>query len=297
MTAIWSKISRSFISSLLFIVGVLLFMIVVLTKFLFILYEILIPRGLREIVPHTIVWRKYLLYATNILSPPQKMEILEVEEEVEELIIKEEKINKAYPIQRGVGETYDHVLIFLLLIVISIVAIGSTSTDFESLIIGLGLSDLQWYWYVIIIFAFSTMMGILSTITTIFGPVYAIFHRSSLRMVKMGAYSWATIYQKMSDLFALPYIASKASFTYFDAPPISKETFEEFKGNVLGDIDIMRLRVANLIKTSSSSLPVRTRELFTQITDTTSEERLDMNKIADSTSRAFSLLILSLIHI
>jgi len=290
-----NRISRFFLSSLLFIVGVLLFIVVSLTKFLFILYEIFIPRGLREIVPHTIVWRKYLLYATNIFSPPQRMEILEVEEEVEELRIKEEKINKAYPIQRGVGEAYDHALIFLLIIVLSIVTIGSASTDFESffenMLTTLKISDLQWYWYVIIIFAFSTMMGILSTITTIFGPVYAIFHRSSLRMVKMGAYSWATIYQKLSDLFALPYIASKASFTYFDAPPISKETFEEFKGNILGDIDVMRLRVANLIKTSSSSIPVRTRELFTQITDTTSEERLDMNKIADSTSRAFSLLI------
>ncbi|MCK4896221.1 MAG: hypothetical protein KAS47_05390, partial [Candidatus Heimdallarchaeota archaeon] len=237
MKPFWNKIFHFFVNPLLFIVGIVIFILVIVAKFVFLVYETLIPLGLREIVPHLVLWRKYLLYAFNLFAPEEEFDAMEVEEKVHELVGKEDKINKAYPIQRGVGETYDHVLIFALIIVISIVAIGSATTNFDTFINSvlemLGIHGLEWYWYVLIGIVFSTVMGMLSTIATIFGPVYAVFHRSSLRMVQMGAYSWGTIYQKLENLFSLPYIASKASFTFFDAPPISEETFKEFREDVM----------------------------------------------------------------
>ncbi|MCK5304880.1 MAG: hypothetical protein KAJ72_06500, partial [Candidatus Heimdallarchaeota archaeon] len=187
------------------------------------------------------------------------------------------------------------VLIFALIIVVSIVAIGSATTSFDTFVDSvlemLGLSGLEWYWYVLIGIVFSTVMGMLSTIATIFGPVYAVFHRSSLRMVQMGAYSWGTIYQKLENLFSLPYIASKASFTFFDAPPISEETFKEFREDVMGDFGKITSRISSILSSSSISLPVQTRELYKELMSTDLEDRLDMTKITESTSRAFSLLI------
>ncbi|MBY9002008.1 MAG: hypothetical protein KGD64_13905, partial [Candidatus Heimdallarchaeota archaeon] len=295
MNPIWNKIYHFLISPLLFIVGIVLFILVLVAKFIFLLYETLIPRGLREIVPHMILWRKYLLYVSNLFAPQEEFDAMEVEEKVNELISKEDKINKAYPIQRGVGETYDHVLIFALIIIVSIVAIGSATTDFDTFIDTvlemLGISGLEWYWYVLIGIVFSTVMGMLSTIATIFGPVYALFHKSSLRMVQMGAYSWGTIYQKLENLFSLPYIASKASFTFFDAPPISEETFKEFRADVMGEFEKITSRISSILSSSSISLPVQTRLLYREIISTDLEDRLDMTKITDSTSRAFSLLI------
>jgi len=290
-----NKIYHFFVNPFLFIVGIIIFIFVIFAKFVFLLYETLIPRGLREIVPHLILWRKYLLYTSNLFAPQEEFDAIEVEERVYELISKEDKINKAYPIQRGVGETYDHILIFALIIVVSIVAIGSATTNFDTFVNSvlemLGISGLEWYWYIVIGVVFSTVMGMLSTIATIFGPVYAIFHRSSLKMVQMGAYSWGTIYQKLENLLSLPYIASKASFTFFDAPPISEETFKEFREDVLGEFGKITSKISSILNSSSVSLPVQTRELYKELMSTKLEDRLDMTKIADSTSRAFSLLI------
>ncbi len=295
MKPFWNKLYHFFVNPLLFVVGIVIFILVIVVKFVFLVYETLIPRGLREIVPHMVLWRKYLLYVSNLFAPQEEFDAIEVEEKVHELVSKEDKINKAYPIQRGVGETYDHVLIFVLIIVVSIVAIGSATTNFDEFVNDvlelLHISNLEWYGYLLIGVVFSTVMGMLSTIATIFGPVYAIFHKSSLRMVKMGAYSWGTIYQKLENLFSLPYIASKASFTFFDAPPISEETFKEFRKDVMGDFGKITSRVSSILSSSSISLPVQTRELYKELMSTDLEDRLDMTKITESTSRAFSLLI------
>ncbi|MHA1551493.1 MAG: hypothetical protein ACTSQC_06075 [Candidatus Heimdallarchaeaceae archaeon] len=295
MKPFWNKIYHFFVNPILFIVGLVIFILVLVAKFVFLIYETLIPRGLREIVPHMVLWRKYLLYASNLFAPQEEFDAIEVEEKVHELVSKEDKINKAYPIQRGVGETYDHVLIFALIIIVSIVAIGSATTNFDTFVNSvlemLGIQGLEWYWYILIGIVFSTVMGMLSTIATIFGPVYAVFHRSSLRMVQMGAYSWGTIYQKLENLFSLPYIASKASFTFFDAPPISEDTFKEFREDVMGEFGKITSRISSILSSSSVSLPVQTRELYKELMSTDLEDRLDMTKITDATSRAFSLLI------
>ncbi|MCK5141932.1 MAG: hypothetical protein KAQ70_07045, partial [Candidatus Heimdallarchaeota archaeon] len=105
MKPFWKKIYHFFVNPFLFIVGIVIFILVLVAKFVFLIYETLIPRGLREIVPHMVLWRKYLLYASNLFAPQEEFDAIEVEEKVHELVSKEDKINKAYPIQRGVGET------------------------------------------------------------------------------------------------------------------------------------------------------------------------------------------------
>ena len=123
MTISFTKILKSLLLPFMWIIGILLYIVVVLAKVLFILYETLIPRGLRELVPILNLWRKYLVYVSNLFSSPEKIELIKVEEEFDEMIIVEDRINKAYPIQRGVGETYDHVLIIALVIVASLLII------------------------------------------------------------------------------------------------------------------------------------------------------------------------------
>ncbi|MCK4845406.1 MAG: hypothetical protein KAS95_07020, partial [Candidatus Heimdallarchaeota archaeon] len=281
MRTFLNKIYKSALSSLLWLVGLVLFTVVLFAKTLFIINEMLIPRGLRELVPHLNLWRKYFVYTSNLFSTPQQFEIIKLEEEIDEVIIKEDRISKAYPIQRGVGETFDHLLIIVVIIVASIALIQSKATNFdeflEAILENFGLSDVSPIVIALLVIVFSTVMGILSAVAVIFGPVYAIFHRSSLRMVKLGAYRWSSYYQKLEDLFALPYIASKASFSFFDAPPISQETFEDFSIDLYGDLNNIRKRITNILSLAPSQLSERIKTLYSQFVSSDCKDRLDMS--------------------
>ncbi|MCG3215496.1 MAG: hypothetical protein KAS63_02185 [Candidatus Heimdallarchaeota archaeon] len=300
MNITFSGILKSLVLPFVWIVGIVLYLAVVMSKFIFLLYETLIPRGLRELVPILNLWRKYLVYISNLFSSQEKIEVIKIEEEFEEIIQKEDRINKAYPLQRGVGETYDHLLIVVVIILASIVLIQSSTTDFNALLDAV-ISRVPWFqtlsdrslWLVITVIAMicSTVMGILSFIATVFGPIYALFHRSSLRMVKVGAYRFASYYQKFEDFFSLPYIASKASFSFFDAPPISSETYEEFKIDLIGDLHDLSSRFTNILSLNPKSLPEKTKSLYKELLSSKIEDRLDMTQVEDSISRAFALEI------
>lgn len=301
MKQLFSKILIAILTPFLWIAGVILYVAVVLAKFLLYIYELIIPRGLRELVPILNLWRRYLVYASNLFSSQEKIELVKLEEEIEEIQMKEDRINKAYPIQRGVGETYDHLLIIIVIIAVSILLIGSQTTDFNSLvdsIIGAffpGFSELdtttQWLLITATAVICSTIMGMLSFIATVFGPVYALFHAASLRMIRMGAYSWGSFYQRIENLFSLPYLASKASFSFFEAPPVDASTFEEFKVDLVGDLRNLQNRFTNIISISSFSLPEKTKKLYEEFLSSETEDRLDMTKVEDSLSRVFSLLL------
>lgn len=300
MKKFFSNILTVVLTPFLWVLGLLLYFIVVLVKILYFIYELLIPRGLRELVPILNLWRRYLLYISNLFSSLEKMELVKFEEEIDEVVMKEDRINKAYPIQRGVGETYDHLLIIVLIVAASIVLIGSQTISFDALIDGI-ISKSAWLsslgdkalWVVITLFGVvcSTVMGMLSFVATIFGPIYAIFHRSSLRLVQMGAYSWGSFYQRLENVFALPYIASKASFTFFESPPVDASTYEEFKLDIVGDLTTLRERFTNIVSVSSFSLPDKTKNLYEEFLSSETEDRLDMNNIEESISRVFSLLL------
>ena len=300
MTVSFTKILKSMLLPFMWIIGILLYIVVVLAKVLFILYETLIPRGLRELVPILNLWRKYLVYVSNLFSSHEKIELIKVEEEFDEMIIAEDRINKAYPIQRGVGETYDHVLILALVIVASLLIIQSQTASFDVLLDEI-VKRVPWFqslseralWLVITVIAIicSTVMGMLSFIATVFGPIYALFHKSSLRMVRMGAYRWGSYFQRLEDLFALPYLASKASFSFFDAPPISPETYEEFKLDLMGDLSDLRKRFTNVLNLNPTSLSEKTQAVYKKLLSSEIEDRLDMTQVEDSISRAFALEI------
>ncbi len=300
MSISFSGVLKSLLLPFVWIIGILLYLAVILAKFVFLLYETLIPRGLRELVPILNLWRKYLVYISNLFSSEEKIEVIKIEEEFDEIIRKEDRINKAYPLQRGVGETYDHLLIIVLIIVASIILIQSSTTNFDALLQAV-IDSVPWFqtlsdralWLVITVIAMicSTVMGILSFIATIFGPIYALFHKSSLRMVKVGAYRFASYYQKIEDFFALPYIASKASFSFFDAPPISSETYEEFKFDLMGDLQDLSSRFNNIISLNPRSLPEKNKAVYKRLLSSKIEDRLDMTQVEDSISRAFALEI------
>jgi hypothetical protein len=288
----------AFLTPFLWVLGLLLYLVVVLVKIMYFIYELLIPRGLRELVPILNLWRRYLIYISNLFSHPEKIELVKLEEDIDEVVMKEDRINKAYPIQRGVGETYDHLLIIVLIIAASIALIGSQTMNFEEFVDAVvsaffpNLSG-KALWVVITLFGIvcSTVMGMLSFVATIFGPIYAIFHRSSLRLIQMGAYSWGSFYQRLENLFSLPYLASKASFSFFEAPPVDASTYEEFKLDLVGDLTTLRKRFTNIVSVSSFSLHEKTKKLYEEFLSSETEDRLDMNKIEDSISRIFSLLL------
>ncbi|MHA1223201.1 MAG: hypothetical protein ACTSP3_08085 [Candidatus Heimdallarchaeaceae archaeon] len=68
------------ISPFVFIIGVLIFLAIIIAKFLYIVYETFIPRGLRELVPILNLWRKYLVYISNLFSKEEKYEAIKIEE-------------------------------------------------------------------------------------------------------------------------------------------------------------------------------------------------------------------------
>ena len=177
----FSKILTAIATPFLWIAGLVLYIVVVFAKGVLFVYELIIPRGLRELVPILNLWRRYLIYASNLFASQEKMEMVKIEEEIEEVQMKEDRINKAYPIQRGVGETYDHLLIIFVIIGASILLVQSQTADFDVLMQFvqeryLAGVDPKYHWLIITAIGVvcSTVMGMLSFVATIFGPIYAL---------------------------------------------------------------------------------------------------------------------------
>ncbi len=294
----FSKFLTAIATPFLWIAGVILYIAVVLVKILFFIYELIIPKGLRELVPILNLWRRYLVYISNLFSSHEKIELVKLDEEIDEILMKEDRINKAYPIQRGVGETYDHLLIIFVIIGASVLLIQSQTASFDVLLTYIEENylagvDPKFHWLVITAIGVvcSTVMGMLSFVATIFGPIYALFHQASLRMIRMGSYSWGSFYQRIENLFSLPYLASKASFSFFEAPPVDSSTFEVFKVDLVGDLKNLQKRFTNIISVSTFSLPEQTKKLYEEFFSSETKDRLDMTKVEDSLSRVFSLLL------
>jgi hypothetical protein len=140
-----------------------------------------------------------------------------------------------------------------------------------------------------------TIMLLISWIVTLFGPFYVIFHNSSKYLLKMGAYRWASIYQDLENIFAIPYYAAKSSFSFFDAPPISSETLQEFKLDIKEEIDIVKEKVEGLLALDTKSVPDRSKQELDKLLKKIEIplEEFDLSKVKDTTSRTFALLIWS----
>ncbi|MHA1198810.1 MAG: hypothetical protein ACTSQF_05585 [Candidatus Heimdallarchaeaceae archaeon] len=268
--------------------SVLILIVSVGTKFFMIIYDILIPKALRDYVPFLNMIRKITLPISEILAGKKSKEITEVANELDELDLNKEKVMKAYPLRRTIGQALSMGVSPLILIVIPTVIWG------EGLIIKIQeIFPLLPSWLIFVLLG--TIMLMLSWIVTLFGPFYVIFHKSSKIMLKMGAYRWAAIFQDLENLFAIPYYTAKSSFSFFDAPPISSETLEEFKLDIKDEVNIVKQKVEGLLALDAKNVPDRSKKQLEQLLKKIEIpiEKLDLAKITDSTSRTFALLIWS----
>ncbi len=272
-----------------------------LGRLLLTLFDILVPRGLRELVPLLQMYRKYFVTASEFLAGKKSKEILEVSKELEDIRVREAKMIKNYPIRRGLGEVINLAVTPIVFFLIPTAIWG------EDLLVLLGdfveQTVHQWGFLnvqadtvsVISLLLFGTGLLMASWIATIFGPTYALFHQCSLYMMRMGAYRWAAFYQDVENFFSLPYLLAKSSFSFFDAPPISTETYEDFKLEIMVELDEMKDRVQNLLALDNKFVPERSKKQLESLLNKAEIplNKLDISTIKSDTARTFALLIWS----
>ncbi|MFW9852711.1 MAG: hypothetical protein ACFFDS_07210 [Candidatus Thorarchaeota archaeon] len=257
-------------------------------KFILVLFDIFIPQALREYVPFLNMLRQTTLSVSELFAGKKSKEVVEVSKELDNLVINQQKLKKAYPLRRGIGQAISMGISPILLILVPTIIWG------ESLIL------IIQGWFpalprIVIILMIGTIMLLLSFISTVFGPIYVIFHETSKNMLRLGAYRWAGIYQDLENFFSLPYYAVRSSFSFFDAPPISSETFEEFKIELLEEAETIKEKVQGLLAMDVKEVPERSKEMLEKLLRKAEIplEKLDLTKITQKTSRTFALLIWS----
>ncbi len=280
MTYVEESMKISFSQNIIFtIISALFFPITLIGKLILILYDVIVPPSLRELVPLLNMWRKLIQSLTIILADPVSKECVELQNSIDKMQRKEERLNEAYPLQRGIGETFDRFTVFILVIVVPIFIWN------RSIIEIINIHPL------LLALLFSATTLFLTWVMLAFGPIYVIFHRSSLKMVERGAYGWAWFYQLLENLFGLPYYSSRISFSFYDAPPISEETYEIFKNDLLEDVKDIKDRLQKLISISGSSLSKEAFELYEESFEHRTMKEYDMNQATDNIARAFALLL------
>lgn len=273
------------------ILSILISIISITMKFMIIIYDIFIPKALREYVPFLNMVRKIALPISELLAGKKSKEISEVANELDELDLQKEKVMKNYPIRRTIGQALSMGVSPLILIVIPTVIWRENLT---TIIQNYFMNTYSWEiptWLIFILLG--TVMLILSWIVTVFGPLYVIFHNSSKYMLKLGAYRWASFFQDLENLFAVPYLAAKSSFSFFDAPPISSETLKEFKVDLKDEIEIVKEKVEGLLALDAKNVPDRSKEQLENLMKKIEIDldEFDLAKVTDETSRTFALLI------
>ncbi len=296
-------------------------LISVLGKLLLTLFDILIPRGLRELVPLLQMYRKYFVTASEFLAGKKSKEILEVSKELEDIRVRESKMIKNYPIRRGFGEVINlavtPIVFFLIPTAIwgedLLRLIGNFVEQIAQLPYGYYFDQINYtivdsvygQWGIlndqsitvsaIALILFGTGLLMASWIATIFGPTYALFHECSVNMMRMGAYRWAALYQDVENFFSLPYFLAKSSFSFFDAPPISTETYQDFKLEMMEELDEMKNRVQDLLALENKFVPERSKKQLESLLNKAEIplSKLDISTIKSKTARTFALLIWS----
>ncbi len=263
----------------------------IIGRFGLILFDIFFPRSLRELVPVLQMYRKYALTASNLFAGKKSKEIVEVAQELDELVLREQRMIKAYPLRRGFGEVINLAVTPIVFIGIP-TAIGRIYGIEYIDLLGLikDATGLPEFWTISL---FGTGLLLASWLATIFGPIYSLFHESSSIMMKYKGYRWAAIYQGLENLFSIPYHVAKSSFTLFDSPPISTETFQDFKLEIVDELDTMKKRVQSLIALDSQYVPERSKERLEHLLNQAELplSDLDISEIKEETARTFALLI------
>lgn len=284
-----AKISLQLLSSLLMAV-------VIGAKIFLYFFDLVIPRELRDYVPFFQMVRTSTFTASEIMSGEKSKEVLAVSNELDELVTKQQRVKKNYPLRRGIGQAVSMGISPIVLIVIPTIIWGEgliamikswlvtypIFANFEQLDILVGIM-------------LGTLMLLISWIATVFGPIYVVFHKSSEILKRLGAYRWGALYQDLENLFSLPYYAVKSSFSFFDAPPISSETLEEYKLTITEEAEVMKEKVKGLLALDTKNVTERSKEMLENLLKKAEIplEKLDLTKVTDETARTFSLLIWS----
>ncbi|MHA1867468.1 MAG: hypothetical protein ACTSXD_05325 [Candidatus Heimdallarchaeaceae archaeon] len=253
-------------------------------SFILLIYDIFVPRTLRELVPILNMFRKYILIAAELFSGKKSKEVAKVVSELEEIKMREEKMMKNYPIRRGIGEAINLGLHPVIIFAIPTAIWGKNLHQlFEGWGIPVSLG----------ILLFGTGLLCISWIATIFGPIYALFHECSIFMLKRGSYRWAEFFQDLENLFALPYYTARSSFSILDAPPISAETLEEFKLDIMDDVGEIKSRIADILSLDATQVPERSKQMLQELLIETQQSlgSIDISEIKEVTARQFALLI------
>ncbi|MBY9001554.1 MAG: hypothetical protein KGD64_11595 [Candidatus Heimdallarchaeota archaeon] len=264
-------------------------------RFLLTLFDILVPRGLRELVPLLQMYRKYFLTASEFLAGKKSKEILEVSKELDDIRFREEKMIKNYPIRRGVGEVINLAVTPIVFFLIPTAIWGEDLLYLLGQFIENAVDVPSETVAPIALILFGTGLLLASWIATIFGPTYALFHECSANMMKMGAYRWAAFYQDIENLLSLPYFLAKSSFSFFDAPPISSETYQDFKIEIVKELEEMKGRVQNLLALDNNYVPERSKKQLEHLLRKAEIplNKLDISTVTRETARTFALLIWS----
>ncbi|OLS32057.1 MAG: hypothetical protein HeimAB125_12720 [Candidatus Heimdallarchaeota archaeon AB_125] len=320
LKVLWEKLQTKvfpFMMRASFIILAVLFTIVsAIGKLSLTIFDIIVPRGLRELVPLLQMYRKYALTAANFLSGQKSKEILEVSQELDEIVQKERQMIKAYPMRRAFGEVINVaigtplIIIAIPTIVVRIFRVGYAVFFFTfphlstlgplgtpNIFRYLDLLYLFEYWFnlkpIWTVALFGTGLLVVSWIATIFGPIYALFHQCNVYLMRWGAYRWANIYRSLENFFSLPYHAAKSSFSFLDAPPVSTETMVDFRLEIMEEVDAMKEKVQQLLTLDSRKVPDRSKGNLERLLNEAelSLNELDISKITSQTGRTFALLI------
>jgi hypothetical protein len=257
-------------------------------KLFLIIFDFIIPKSLREYVPFFAMIRKSTTAASEMFAGKKSKEVVEVKEELEEIELKGQKVKKAYPLRRTIGQAVSMGISPILLAVIPTAIWGEKLVD---------IFTAKWPQIppIVIGLALGTFMLVISWIATVFGPLYVVFHNTSKIFMRFGAYRWAAFYQDLENLFSLPYLAAKSSFNFFDAPPISSETFEEYKLDLKDELVTIKDKVEGLLALDADNVPDRSKEMLEELLRKVEIplDKFDLTKLTEQTARSFALLIWS----
>ncbi len=278
------------------ILSVLIMLVIIGAKTFLYFFDLVIPRELRDYVPFFQMVRTSTFTASQIMAGKKSREVMQVSNELDELVLKQQKIKKNYPLRRGIGQAVSMGISPIILVVIPTVIWGEGIValikdwliTYPSLA---GLEQLD----LLVGLMLGTLMLVISWIATVFGPIYVVFHKSSKILTRLGAYRWGSFYQDLENLFSLPYYAAKSSFSFFDAPPISSETLEEYKLTIYEEAAVMKEKVQGLLALDTMNVTDRSKQMLEELLKRAEIplEKLDLTKITDETARTFALLIWS----
>jgi len=257
-------------------IAFILVIVASISKLLVWLIDFFIPRKLQELIPIIDVQRTFLLYGSQMLTPPVKKELEEAIENLQSVTGQVEEIAKGYAIRKAIGQSVDYALSFAVL--------G-----------GLGVAR----WLVqhnispILIALFASSATVLiATLAGFFGPIYELSKQSKILCLKHGAYRGASMYKKLENIFGVPFMVAKSSFIILDTPPVDNETLEEFKEELSTKLNKVEHSLKSLLGQDDADIPETTRQLLEELLQKAEIELKSLNyeQLKTEIAREFAMI-------